>query len=225
MDNGGSSSVIINITFHGVGDPQRTIPREEQSVWLSLPDFESILDAAVGRTDIGISVDDGNLSDLELALPALLKRDLKATFFVLAGRLNSPGSLTRGDLLILKNAGMKIGLHGMHHRPWRSLKGQELDEEIDDARKLLEDVVGQPITWAACPFGSYGGHCLAKLRERGFERVLTSDRGRADAGAWLQPRNTAHAGDRAEWLDGLAAERPPGGSMFRGLRLLVKRWR
>ena len=45
-----------------------------------------------------ISFDDGNASDLEIGLPALLERGLTATFFVLAGRLGRPGSLDADEV-------------------------------------------------------------------------------------------------------------------------------
>ena len=45
-----------------------------------------------------LSFDDGNSSDVEIALPALRERGLPRRFFVVAGRLDRPGSLSRDDV-------------------------------------------------------------------------------------------------------------------------------
>ena len=46
---------------------------------------------------------------------------MRATFFVLAGRLDRPGSLRPRTCRPLWWPGMAIGTHGMDHRPWRGL--------------------------------------------------------------------------------------------------------
>ena len=61
----------INLTFHGVGEPEAARSPSEAQVWLSVEQFESILDARRCPRHVRISFDDGNVSDVELALPAL----------------------------------------------------------------------------------------------------------------------------------------------------------
>ena len=53
---------------------------------------------AMGAEAPRISFDDGNASDVGIALPELERRGLKAVFFLLAGRLGQPGSLTEADV-------------------------------------------------------------------------------------------------------------------------------
>jgi peptidoglycan/xylan/chitin deacetylase (PgdA/CDA1 family) len=216
----------INLTFHGIGDPPRTLDPGEADVWVSSAAFTAVLDAVTGRDDVHITFDDGNASDLEQALPALADRGLRATFFVVAGRLGTPGFLDAAGVRALSDAGMAIGCHGMRHRPWRSLDDGALDEELLDARRRLEEVVQRPVRDAGCPFGSYDRRVLGRLRRHGYERVYTSDRGTARANAWLQARNTVGPADDAGLLDAIAAT---GGRVDRALarraKLAVKRWR
>ena len=82
---------VTNICFHGVGRPQRALEPGEADYWISTTLFLELLDAVMGRDDVRVSFDDGNLSDIAIALPALIERDLRAEFFVLAGRLDLPG--------------------------------------------------------------------------------------------------------------------------------------
>src|ERR1700754_2728623 len=105
------STLILNFTFHGIGDPPAAISDAERDVWLSQADFADALGVIrhlPGRSTV--SFDDGNASDLEIALPALLERGMSATFFVVADRLGRPAYLGTDDLRALREAGMTIGL-------------------------------------------------------------------------------------------------------------------
>jgi len=216
----------INFTFHGIGPCTRALEPGEDRVWLATDEFASVLDTVTGRDDVCITFDDGNASDVEVALPALRARGLRATFFVVAGRLGEPDFLDEDDVRSLAAAGMGIGCHGMRHRPWRRLDDRALHEELVDARKLLEGVVGAPVTAAACPFGSYDRRVLAGLRAGGYRRVYTSDCGTARSDAWLQARNTFQKGTSATLLqDVLHGRTPVHRTLARTPKLALKRWR
>ena len=216
----------INLTFHGVGEPGRALDPGEAGVWVSRRRFAAVLDAVAGRADVRITFDDGNASDLEHALPALVERGLHATFFVVAGRLRTPGFLDRAGVRALADAGMAIGSHGMRHRPWRGLHDGVLREELVDARGRLEEIVQRPVAEAACPFGAYDRRVLHRLRRYGYERVYTSDRGSARAGAWLQARNSVGPSSGAGLLDTIAAaDGHAPTALARRAKLAVKRWR
>lgn len=216
----------INLTFHGVGEHERPLAPSEEHVWLSAGQFESVLDAVDGRGDVRITFDDGNASDVAHALPALRRRGLSATFFVVAGRLGEPGFLDAGDVRALAAAGMTIGCHGMRHRAWRRLDDRELREELVEARRLLEDVVERPVTHAACPFGAYDRRVLGSLRSSGYEQVYTSDTGTTTPDRWLQARNTVCQGDDGDLLEHIvSSERSRYRTLRRRARLVAKRWR
>jgi peptidoglycan/xylan/chitin deacetylase (PgdA/CDA1 family) len=217
---------VLNLTFHGIGTPERELEPGEADVWVSRERFEALIERAAALGGVRITFDDGNRSDLEHALPALSRHSLSGTFFVVAGRLGEPDFLDRDDVRTLRDAGMTIGCHGMHHRPWRTLDDAELERELVDARAVLEEVVGGPVTQAACPFGSYNRRVLRALRRSGYSEVHTSDRGLARPGDWMQTRNTVHAGDDGGMLDRilLAAGSRPRALRHRA-RLAAKRLR
>lgn len=217
-------SVVVN--FHGVGDPLRAFAPGEDAVWLTRAAFEAALDVVAPRADVRITIDDGNVSDLTIAVPALHARRLTATFFLPAGLLGRPGFLDAAQARELADAGMTVGSHGMLHRAWTGVSQDELDREIVGARDQLEQILGRPVREAACPFGAYDHRALRALRLAGFERVFTSDRGATRADAWLQARNTIHVGDRIEDVERIVTCRTGAfASAARSLRLAVKRWR
>jgi peptidoglycan/xylan/chitin deacetylase (PgdA/CDA1 family) len=211
---------VFNLTFHGLGEPGSSIDAGEKKYWLRVEDFERVLDRTKSWPDARITFDDGNMSDLTIALPRLLSRGLRASFFVVAGRIGQTGYLGRGELRKLVAAGMTIGSHGMHHRSWR----RPAEEEISGAKALLEDMMGMPITQAACPFGEYGRKTLRMLANAGFTRVYTSDRGWAKPNAWLQARNTINTSTDIRDLEQVRNWPWPRQTAHR-LKLLMKRWR
>ena len=215
----------INLTFHGIGDVERHLDPGERSVWVSRESFLAVLDSVAGREDVRITFDDGNASDLAHALPALRARGLSATFFVVAGRMGTPGFLDAAGVRALAAAGMDIGSHGMRHRPWRRLDERALHEELVEAKRLLERVVERPVTEAACPFGAYDRRTLRTLRRSGYRAVYTSDRGTARPGGWMQARNSVRQGDGGDLLERIAASERPARALPRRARQLAKRLR
>jgi peptidoglycan/xylan/chitin deacetylase (PgdA/CDA1 family) len=216
----------INLTFHGIGAPERPLEPGEENVWVSHAQFLSLLDAGTDRGDVTVTFDDGNASDFEHALPALNERGLRATFFVVAGRLGTPGFLDADGTRALAEAGMEIGCHGMRHRPWRGLAQSALYEELIDAKAILERTGGRPVTRAACPFGSYDRRTLRNLRRCGYEHVYTSDGGTARPGDFLQARNSVGPQDDPGLLERIAAlDTSVHRALRRHAKLAVKRWR
>jgi len=132
---------VLNVCFHGVGTPQRELEAGEGTYWVSTDRLRSILDELAGWPAVRISFDDGNASDAEIALPALAERDLRADFFVVAGRLGEPGSLDEHGVRELRRHGMGIGSHGMRHRSWRGMDPATRDSELVAAREKIAAAV------------------------------------------------------------------------------------
>ncbi len=121
---------------------------------------------------------------------------------------------------------MTIGCHGMRHRAWRGLDDGALREELVDAKAILEDVVGRPVTQAACPFGSYDRRVLRRLRGSGYHHVYTSDRGTTRSREFLQARNSIGPHDEPAVLEHIERlEAPAYRALPRRAKLAVKRWR
>ena len=112
---------MINLTLHGVGKSSRSLEPEEANVWISKENLEAILDELLRFNHFSVTVDDGNESDVEIVMPALSKRKMRAIFFIPAGMLGQEGYLGRKDVEILVQEGMEVGTHGMHHLDWRML--------------------------------------------------------------------------------------------------------
>jgi peptidoglycan/xylan/chitin deacetylase (PgdA/CDA1 family) len=198
---------ILNLNFHGIGRPiGRDFGEGEREVWVSPETFSATLDACVGRSDVHLSFDDGNWTDLELALPALQQRALEATFFIVPSWLGEPGFLSKQDLKELAAAGMPIGNHGLQHHDWTTLDPDKLEYEIGQGRRLLEELTGGEVHAVAIPFGAYNDSVLDTLRRQAYQFVYTSDGGTADSQAWLQPREHLRAAHTSAEIAALLAQ-------------------
>jgi peptidoglycan/xylan/chitin deacetylase (PgdA/CDA1 family) len=211
--SGASGRWAVNVTVHGIGQPARALDEGEARTWVSVEQFEGLLDTAVGRPDVVVTFDDGNVSDLEIGLPRLLERGLKARFYVCAGLLGEPGRLDAPAVRELHGAGMVIGSHGWAHRDWRSLDwgsrgAREVEDELVRARHHLRRLTGSDVSEVAVPFGSYDRHVLRNLRRTGVTRVYTSDGGWARSGTWLQARTSIRSEDGPDWPKQVMVDRP-----------------
>jgi peptidoglycan/xylan/chitin deacetylase (PgdA/CDA1 family) len=212
------------LTLHGIGDPPAHVEDSELSVWVGRDVCEATLDEVARRRGVLVTFDDGNRSDVEVALPALRRRGLDARFFIVADRLDQPGYLTRDEVRELSDAGMTVGFHGLHHRSWRSFGDEELRDDLERGRSMLEDTLERAVTEASCPFGEYDRRVLGHLRRLGFQRVYTSDGGTTRPGAWLQARNSIGR-DWAPTPALLDGHEPIPPRLVRSAKRLVKRLR
>jgi peptidoglycan/xylan/chitin deacetylase (PgdA/CDA1 family) len=199
---------IVNLTVHGIGPPARELDPDEADAWVTVEQFEQVLDAATGRDDVHITFDDGNASDVEVALPRLLERGLSAEFFVLAGLLGEPGRLGADGVRELVRVGMPVGSHGWAHRDWRRVDAAQAAQEFVEAHRVLAELTRRPVSAVAVPFGSYDRHVLGRLRRANVTRVYTSDGGRARPNGWLQPRNSLRSDLGPQWMAHVLDGRP-----------------
>ena len=145
-----------------------------------------------------ITFDDGDVSNIEVALPMLLERSMVAEFFITSDFIDQPGMLSSGDVRTLADAGMGIGAHGKSHRFLEDLDQEDLEVELEDSRLQLSRITNCNIDALALP-GGRGGERerLAALRQ-GYRHLFGSMPGanqETDDQGWWQriaiTRNTS----------------------------------
>jgi peptidoglycan/xylan/chitin deacetylase (PgdA/CDA1 family) len=181
------------LTFHGIGSPPTWVPEAERPYWMPKADFLAfVAQAGTLARDLDLhltaSFDDGNLSDLEIAAPALHQHAIAGIFFPCSGRIGRPGYLSANNLRSLADQGFGIGSHGVDHLPWASLDPATLANEVKHSKTAIETLLGRTIATAALPFGSYNRQVLTALRAAGYSTVYSSDPGLAQPGALFQRR-------------------------------------
>lgn len=214
----------IWLTVHGIGSPPTDcVANVDHKMWMPAKDFERLLDYM--RKETLLTFDDGFASCWDIAFPALVRRNRTAKFFVLVGLLGKQGYLFKEQLREMRSAGMEVGTHGMYHRRWRRMDAATLDEEIFQAKAQLEDILGEEVTEAACPFGRYDRASLRALRQANIRRVYTSDAVPASPNDWLVPRYTIKTTHTSDEIKRIISGRKPWMPWFGRARVLVKQWR
>ncbi|MGV9294351.1 polysaccharide deacetylase family protein [Amycolatopsis sp. NPDC003676] len=165
---------MITFAVHGIGKPLRALDPGEDERWITVEQFDALLDVVSG-TGAKLTFDDGNSSDVEIALPRLVERGLYAEFFPLAGRVGERGYVDRDGLRQLVDAGMHVGSHGWDRLDWRRLDGSfAVRRELDEAPRLLEQLSGTPVRRFSLPEGRFDRRVLTHLREAGATRVYAN---------------------------------------------------
>lgn len=146
-----------------------------------------------------ITFDDGHASNCTHALPILLEEGFRATFFVTVGWVGKAPYMTWDQIRAVAAAGMEIGSHSMTHRPPALLTAAEIDGEMRDSKKLLEDRLGSAVLTASSPTGFFNPGMIPAARAAGYRalcygRIGVWDR-RAAEGAI--PRIPVKPGDDA----------------------------
>lgn len=203
------SEVILN--FHGIGMPHPGVDTSEARYWLSPERFDLALDrAAAARAQgrmVGLTFDDGNASDLEIALPRLVARGLTGAFFVLTGRIGMAHYLDADGIRALRDAGMAIGLHGRDHVDWRRLDAAGLTRETVTARAELARIIGAPVDTVAIPFGAYNRKVISWLTGQRFATIYTSDGGTSGRSRRIRPRTSLTSTIDAAGIDAVLTDR------------------
>jgi peptidoglycan/xylan/chitin deacetylase (PgdA/CDA1 family) len=202
-----SQQIILN--FHGLGEPPDYVDSSERPYWISAELFEDLVASTAERPEVSYSFDDGNLSDLLVAAPALARHGRVGEFFILTGRLDRPGYLAPEHLHELRDMGMAIGLHGRDHVDWRAVSDGVLHEETVEARQVLSEAAGQPIQSVSIPFGAYNRRVVGHLIRCGFSDIYTSDGGPAPPGARIKNRTSIRSDMPRSQLNGIVAGRSP----------------
>lgn len=219
---------IQTICFHGIGQPGRDLEPGEERFWIDPTVYSEIVSAIRQHPRrVDITFDDGNASDAEIGLPALLDGQLSARFFIITDRIDAPGTVSTTQLRELAGEGMTFGTHGASHRPWPALaEAGLLDDELVRSRRRLTSVVGEPIDQAAMPQGLYNRAVLTTLRRHGFTRAYSVDEGWSQRRSWLRTRYSVIHTDTPESITALL-DNPnltAPAAPIRAAKRLLKRW-
>ena len=142
-----------------------------------------------------VTFDDGYSSVRQPAYPILAEMGIRATVYVVAGAVGKTNEwderigdrtetiLTADDLRELSAAGFEIGSHGMAHAHLTDLSDTELKTEVAESRRVLEDIIGAPVTGFSYPYGEWDARVRDAVMEAGYEYAVSTGKGILDPSA------------------------------------------
>lgn len=136
---------------------------------------KSILNSSSKK--IIITFDDCPCHLFDFAIPEMLKRKMKASFYMPTAHMGQYNSwdfeegrakvelMNESDLKELDKLGMEIGGHSHHHIKLKEVKNQvKVKEEVTLCKKIIEEIIQKPVYSFAYPFASV---------PRNYRRILT----------------------------------------------------
>lgn len=153
---------------------------------LTLSQVEQYLEGTFTPTRPGflVTFDDG-YHDILSTVDFFREQSIKPVVFALAdptraNRLemdNGKPLLTQDELLSLQSAGWDIGCHSATHAHFATLDQNGEEEEVREAKKLLEQCIGTPVHSFAYPKGGYTESIVEKIRGAGYRTAFTVEHG------------------------------------------------
>jgi peptidoglycan/xylan/chitin deacetylase (PgdA/CDA1 family) len=126
-------------------------------------------DLIAQHTEIGnkvrITQDDGGGSSLLLAnfLSAL---GIRCTFFIATDYIGKPNFLTSSEIRSLRSLGHIVGAHSHSHpSPFCLLDGHQIDYEVQQSQRILEDILMEKIDKFSIPGGESRGDTFKALSD------------------------------------------------------------
>lgn len=116
--------------------------------------------------DVVITFDDCSRELLNFAIPELIKRDMKAVFYIPTGYINSfnEWDVKEGKdqvdffneeeiIEISKHSNFEIGSHSVSHRKLTQLNDKEILQELIHSKNEIERIIKKDVISFAHPFG------------------------------------------------------------------------
>jgi peptidoglycan/xylan/chitin deacetylase (PgdA/CDA1 family) len=167
------------------------------------------------QKSVVITFDDGYADFYRHAFPILSQHGFTATVFVITGLLKTQRTcfrwtecLTLSEVRELHSQGISIGSHTVSHPDFRLLKHDEVENELSQSKKILEDALGAPVKSFAYPFAfpeadrGFVSRLADLLNKCGYENGVTTILGTSHPGAnrWFLPRLPINSQDDLRFL-------------------------
>lgn len=137
-----------------------------------------------------LTFDDGFSDNLDRLVPVLEEEGATATVFVVSSWLgeqhpDAPWAriLTADEVRRLAASPIEIGSHSHTHRDLTSIGPAAVTEDFRTSKDVLEDILQQPVTVAAYPYGYADAATGAACAEAGFTAACRN----SGMGSWSDP--------------------------------------
>jgi peptidoglycan/xylan/chitin deacetylase (PgdA/CDA1 family) len=150
---------------------------------------------------IVISFDNGYNSQYTQALPVLRRLGWAGDENLqLSGLPPSQGGLGEGQIRGLLQAGWELDTQGISHADLITLSSEQLQYQVADARKTLQQRYHVPVNWFCYPSGHYDPTVEAAVKAAGFTGSTTVVPG------WARPGDDPYRLHRLRVLGGTSAQ-------------------
>lgn len=212
------------LLYHSVGepvDPPRWVKSDafaQQLDWLVSEGYTPITAAELDRIELDgapaparpilLTFDDGYQNFYEHAFPALAARGLRATVFLISGRVGADPAhryrderaayVVQSEVREMEAAGIEFQSHSVSHRNLKTLSDAEALSELTASKEELLRFLHHPVTVFAYPFGGNEPHTHELVRAAGYRSAHSVSAGLD--GPYARLRGSVHLETSAQDL-------------------------
>ena len=125
-----------------------------------------------------LTFDDGYEDFYTAAFPLLKKYNMRATVYMIANKIDKPGYLSSQQLKELDWSGLvTIASHGLNHVNFYTLPREKLEGEMQESKKILENLLEHKIKHFAYPVGAYDKRIKTEAEKAGYATATLTDYG------------------------------------------------
>lgn len=140
------------------------------------------------RKYIILTFDDGYKDNYDLAFPILKEFNFKATIFLMGSLTYNEWDVKAGGerkfslmsvemIKEMQDYGIEFGAHTFNHPKLNTLSNEEIEHQIVDVKKPLEEKIGKEIITFAYPYGILNDYAKEMAKKAGYTFALATDSG------------------------------------------------
>lgn len=143
--------------------------------------FEDIITSQYSkRRSIILTFDDCPKQLWDFAIPELLRRNMKAVFYIPTAHLGGYNEwsveeglpkielMDEADIIKLSHVGMEIGSHAHNHIMLEEEKNSEIIDQLVKSKSILEQIINKPVLSVAYPYGSVPKNAYKLAKDAGY---------------------------------------------------------
>ena len=135
-----------------------------------------------------LTFDDGYKDNYDLVFPILKEFNFKATIFLMGSLTYNEWDVKAGGerkfslmsvemIKEMQDYGIEFGAHTFNHPKLNTLSNEEIEHQIVDVKKPLEEKIGKEIITFAYPYGILNDYAKEMAKKAGYTFALATDSG------------------------------------------------
>jgi len=143
-------------------------------------DLTTYVQIMKGETDgpakpVVITFDDNQPTQYDPAMPIIEKYGHMAVFYMVSNRIGTKGFLSAEQILDMQKRGMDIESHTISHRVLTALPAAEVERDLAESKKVLEDLLGKPVLHLAYPGTAHNQTVRDRAKAAGYVTATIMD--------------------------------------------------